>query len=155
MVYKYEWSGLNYPVKAQDAGEYLERMSEDGGVTAAKVISEARAEDALLHDCFTWDDSIAAEKYRLREATTLIGSIRKVKVNVIQGEQSKPVRAFVNVTEPSFTGTGIYRPVCEALGVEETRAIVLKRALMEARQFADKYESLTELAAVVAEIRKL
>lgn len=43
----------------------LLEMENDGRLTPAEVLEEARNPESPLHDQFTWDDTEAAEKYRL------------------------------------------------------------------------------------------
>ena len=67
-------------VKAQDAGEELERISkEHGEVTPPLVVDEARPEESPIHDVFEWDDYVAAEHHREHQARQLIRSIQVVK----------------------------------------------------------------------------
>ncbi len=40
------------------------------------VVEAARPEDSPLHECFTWDDRIAGEAWRLQEARVLIRTVR-------------------------------------------------------------------------------
>ena len=50
-----------------------------GKLTASQVLEVARSPDSPLHPCFEWDDSIAAEQWRLEQARELI---RRVKIVV-------------------------------------------------------------------------
>ena len=42
-----------------------EMYERRGSLRPADIVSEARAEDHRLHECFEWDDSIAADRFRL------------------------------------------------------------------------------------------
>ena len=78
-------------VDPQEAGEELERINKKyGQTTAANVVDEARPEEAVLHEAFEWDDSIAAEKHRETQARSLIKTVR-----IITPDGDEP--AFVNV----------------------------------------------------------
>ena len=67
-------------VKAQTAGEELERISkEHGEVTPPLVVDEARPEESPIHEIFEWDDYVAAEHHREHQARSLIRSIEVVK----------------------------------------------------------------------------
>lgn len=80
-------------VDAQTIGEALSQIEkEEGGVTPESVVDAARPEDAPMHPCFTWDDSVAAEEYRKSEARNLV---RVIQVEVQEREPA--VTAFVNV----------------------------------------------------------
>ena len=67
-------------VKAQTAGEELERISkEHGEITPPLVVDEARPEESPIHEVFEWDDEVAAEQHREQQARQLIRSIQVVK----------------------------------------------------------------------------
>lgn len=78
----------------------LREMEKDGRLTPAEVLEEARNPESPLHDQFTWDDTEAAEKYRLGQASRLIVRLR-VNVTV----HSVPVRAPVYVRDPEVAGS--------------------------------------------------
>jgi len=40
----------------------------DNKISPQELLEKARNEDSELHKCFEWDDSVAAEKYRLIQA---------------------------------------------------------------------------------------
>lgn len=75
-----------------------------GRLTPQQVVEEARPKNSLLHSCFEWNDSSAANSWRIEQARTLI---KRVKI-VIQVEHKK-IRtvAYVRdsqkeVTEPGY-----------------------------------------------------
>lgn len=155
MVYKYEWNYRHYPVEADCAGREFERIEkEKGEVTAENLLDSSREENAPMHPCFEWNDSVAAEKFRLGEAREIIGSLVRVFVE-IETEQPKQQRAYVNVNpDVGFGAKGSYVSIVKALSEEETRRIVLKRALNEFISLKKKYEVLTELGKIFASIDK-
>ena len=154
MVYKYSYRATKYSVPAQQAGDYIRELKEKKGqMNKFILLDESRAEDALLHNCFEWDDTKAAESYRLDQAQYFISNIVCVLVGDEGDEkQSKPVRAFVNVADQSHAERGSFVPVMEALSENKHRRIVLKNALSELQAFQDKYSQLSELARVFAAI---
>jgi len=72
--------------------EELQALVSNGRLNPEDVVEAARNPNSSLHTYFTWDDTEAAESYRLQEARALI---RRVKVNVIRTDD-----AIVRV--PSF-----------------------------------------------------
>lgn len=155
MVYKYDWRYRHYPVSADSAGQEFERIEkEKGEVTAENLLDASRAENAVMHPCFEWDDKKAAETYRLREAKGIIDNLVKIVV-VQESEQSKQQRAYVNINpDVGFGAKGSYVSIVKALSDEETRRIVLKRALNEFIWLKKKYEDLTELSEIFTSIDK-
>ena len=131
---------------AQVVGERLDAIRErDGGITAEAVVDDARPVDSPLHPAFEWDDSVAAEKYRLDQARYLI---RAVVIQRPDVEEPRPVRAFVVVKESD--GNEVYTSTIKALSDEELRRQVLERALRELDAWRRRYEDLAELAEVLA-----
>ena len=51
-------------------------------VTPQEVLEKARDENSELHKCFEWNDSVAAEKYRLQQARAII-------INLVYSPNSK------------------------------------------------------------------
>lgn len=157
MVYQYAWRVNKYPVDAQEAGEYIEEMHRQRGcVTAQTVLEASRDTGALLHPCFEWSDTAAAEAYRLEQARHLIGNLVAVKV---EGEkpdnkhEGEVTRAFVSVSPAPSAARFV--PIREAMANAVTRKTVLDNALSELRAFQRKYDTLTELQPVFAAINKL
>lgn len=139
LVYDWVVPGL-YPVSAKDAMEDLQRIySKHGRIDAADVVNESRAENAVLHDCFEWNDEIAAEKYRKTQAEDIIRAI--VVVNEEQKEPVK-VRAIVHVQS-------VYQPISVVVNDKDKLSELLASALRELQAFRRKYESLASLKPVM------
>lgn len=147
MVYQWRYS---MKVPAQKAGQEIERIEKKyGAATPENVLEESRKENSVLHPLFEWDDEKAAEKYRLHQASVIICNLRVTE----EGKKEAPaVRAFVNVSEEK---KGSFMSVMKALEMKQTREVVLRRALMELREFEQKYKDLQELSDVIAAIEKV
>ena len=152
MVYKYEYRATRYAVPAQQAGEYMEELREKhGDLNKYILLDSSRAEDALLHNCFEWDDTKAAESYRLNQAQIFITNMSCV---MVENEDAKPMRAFINVADQAHAEKGSFMPIMAALSEDKHRKIVLKNALNELKAFRHKYSQLTELAKVLSVIEE-
>jgi cell fate (sporulation/competence/biofilm development) regulator YlbF (YheA/YmcA/DUF963 family) len=148
----YQWR-FTMAVSAETAGKELERVEhKHGKVTPELVLEESRSKKAPLHKIFEWNDSVAAEKYRLTQAGQIINNLVVV---LDEYEQHEPVRAFVNVNANAPKKTGEFINIVSAIQQEDTRAIVVANALRELQEFKKKYKQLTELSSVFAEIDKL
>lgn len=157
MVYKYEWRYQHFPVKADEAGKEFERIEkENGKVTAENLLESARPENSVMHDCFEWNDTEAAEKYRLLEAKNVINQLVKVAVTEENSGRSKEQRAYVNINpNRGFGSKGDYISIERAMSEEETRKIVLKRALDELIMFQRKYQDFSELSEIFSAIQEI
>ena len=153
MVYEYKWNGPNRPVSAEKVALHLQKLEEEkGSVTREDFLDSARPEDSEMHKLFEWDDSIAAEKYRLEQSNKIIHSI---KITVKEQEDKEPVTmsAFVipGYTEGKAVGPkGGYINIRKAVDNVDTRAEILNDARKSTRWFMDKYRAITELSEVIS-----
>lgn len=146
MVYK--WNSYKYPVAAEVVGKHFEKVEKKyGELNSKNVLESARSEKSPIHSLFEWDDTQAAEKYRLEQASKLI-----VNLNIeVETGEAKPIlcRAFVNVSEKK---SGSFINIESAFQSEETKELVLKRALDELKAFEQKYKNLEILSDLFLEI---
>ena len=131
----YEWKGASrIKADAQKAGELLEAEND---LTAARVVEESRAEDAVLHDEFEWNDSKAANKYREGQARHLINAITIATVKAEDCDKPIPVRAFFNVSADST-----YTSVVSIANSAEKTANLVAQAKRELITFSNKYNAI-------------
>ena len=133
-------------MKKEFIKQELEKLAnKHGGILKPEVVvAAARSEKSPLHDCFDWDDSSAAEKYRLWQARQLI-----VYVDVVEADR-EPYQAYVSLSTDRKEGG--YRFIHDVLNDDEYRAILLTDALNEMTIFKNKYHTLKELARVFEEM---
>ena len=140
MIYKLK-PGARLAVKAQVAGEECERLSNENRLTPHNLVEDSRPESAPLHNCFEWNDSIAAEKFRESQAYYII---RSVTVDI--DSTREPTRAFVvTVSDDKHT----YKDVGYVLRNQDSRSALIESARRDLIAFKRKYQSLTELAKVI------
>lgn len=68
----------NSPYKDDDAdaiGKFLEQKFPDKKFNSRDVVEIARPKNSPIHDYFEWDDTIAAERYRIRQAQQLVAAL--------------------------------------------------------------------------------
>lgn len=107
MVYQFRLGARVKGVDAQTAGEELERIRErDGKIETETIVSEARPENAPLHPAFEWNDSVAADEYRLWQARALVRSVEIAP----QGKDEEPTPKYVHVRATSEE-SGYYQSV--------------------------------------------
>jgi hypothetical protein len=123
---------------AKTALDALTQIESTTGLTPENVVDASRAKDAPLHNCFEWDNEAAAEKYRLKQAGTLI---RAVKV-IIEDAEPIEYRPFVRVIEqdePQYKNVS-FLSVDQEKQVEEN----LKRFLLSAQRSLDEFIKITK-----------
>jgi hypothetical protein len=129
----------------------IELLATGGMINPARVVEWAREnETSALHGKFTWDDTEAAEKWRVDEARRLI----RVFVIAPVTDGQAPTRAFVSLTTERGADGG-YRALASVLSDERMKAQLLADAMTELRAMRAKYARLTELAEVFAAAEKV
>jgi hypothetical protein len=113
-----------------------------GVIPPRAVVDFARDPETALHTKFTWDDSEAAEAWRLHQARRVL----QVYVTVVAGK-TEPVRTFVSLTTDLKAGGG-YRLTVDVLANDEMREQMIHDATAELRRVRLKYKHLHELAEV-------
>jgi hypothetical protein len=129
----------------------LHKLAKANGglLVPQKVVEAAQSKTSPLHSCFQWDDTEAAQQYRIWQARQLI----RVVVQQIDGVSGKtPI--FVSLHSDRKDGDG-YRVTTEVLSDDDRRSEMLADALAELNVVRKKYALLKELAAVFLEIEKL
>ena len=133
---------------------FIRNLADDDGlIKPERVVEAARPKTSPIHDQFEWDNSAAAEKYRLLQASELI----RVSVEIIDcGGNRDPVmvRAFTSLTTERGVSGG-YRATVQVLSNKQMREQMLADAIAELRAFERRYAILKELAEVFAASRKL
>lgn len=159
---KYSWrGGFAYKVPASTVGTALESIeARDGSVTSQSFLEYSRPEDSATHSMFEWDDTIAAEKYRLRQAGAIINQL-EVKLEFenspAQGAEIKvvPIKAFMNVSAKAPTEAGVFINAVTVQQEDEYRNTVLQNALSELRAFQRKYSNFSEFSKVFDAIKEI
>lgn len=151
--YRYR-EGSVIPIDPQVAGEHLaelrEQLSKDGmELTPAIVVEDARPEESPIHGAFEWDDSAAAEQFRLQQARNLTNSLR---IEVVTTDRVEHVPAFVNVvtTKQDAQGNTVaqrhYEDIHVVMNDPILREQVLEQARREIASWRKRYRMLSEFA---------
>ena len=119
---------------------YQEILSIGESATPKQILDYARNPDTELHKCFEWDDSVAAEKYRLQQARTVVCHL----VCVEERKQEPQVFRLMQTTENG------YAPVSLIVRDKTEYEKLLDRARAELRAFKSRYHSLVELEEILA-----
>lgn len=145
--------------QARIIGAEIDRLTKTRGCAKPEwIVDDARDENHPMHDMFTWDDSEAAEQWRLEQARSLV---RQVRVVFTEQPKREPlvIRAFMSVKasddEKSFDGRG-YVPMYQVLQREDYKKQILNNAMQELREWKKRYEDYrTFFGGVFGEIEKL
>lgn len=165
---KYSWKkGYQYKVSADTVGGVLNRIEkEEGKVTKESFLEYSRNENSETHEMFEWDDSVAAEKYRLRQAGQIISQLevtivredvqpREIEAEIEFNDEPTNISAFVNIAPKAPAAPATYYNINRAMSDESTRKQVIRNALFELQAFKRKYRNLTEFAELFEAIEKV
>lgn len=127
--------------KANAETIYNEIMSIGETVRPSDVVELARDENTALHSLFTWDDSVAAERYREHEAGCILRNIVIVNKDKTEDDKDKVVvvRAIMSTNERTKEYTTVQRIVTN----KDSYTRLLAAALAELTAFKKKYETLS------------
>ena len=132
-----------------DATKCYEEICEIGDeVKPEQVLDKARDENSELHKCFDWDDSSAAEKYRLYQARRVINHLIVVKHEVDEPEK-EPIQFRVMLKNEKTKDSG-YKQTIVMVRDEDEYAKLLEQAYKELHSFKQKYQCLSELSEILA-----
>lgn len=114
-----------------------------GVLRAADVVEFARNPKTELHSKFTWDDTEAAQQYRVWQARRLI----RVSVDILPGVDKK-YHAWVSLETDRDVPKGGYRATAAVLSNPARRIQLLEQALREFKRWERRYIELTELVPI-------
>jgi hypothetical protein len=140
--------------KAQIYGKCLEEIEErHGKLKARDVVDEARSKKNPLHEVFDWDNTSAAEKYRLEQARHLINHLT---VEVSYDGQKEDIKGWVSVNETPGDKkmNKVYIKTERVLSEPELRHQIVVGAIEEAEYWHEKWKQYKELSEVFTVIKK-
>jgi len=137
-------------ITAEAAAKRIEflrkRLKRD--VRPDDILKDAKHADSPLHPAFDWDDSVAAQKWRIHQAGHILMSVEIVPK---QGDdEGEPVRAFVRVqrgeSKPAYCG------IVEAMNDPSIKEQLMRTLESEAKNFADRARRYKRFAKIVEAI---
>lgn len=144
---------INHEISLNEIDEISRK--NDGFLTPDAIVEHARNPASSLHNRFDWDDSSAAQKYRLQQAR---GLIRSITVTVVR-QPSEPKTIRIQTTRayqslPSQRGSKGYEKVTQIMPNNNKRNELLATVLKEMISYRNRYADLSELGDIWAAIDK-
>ena len=124
---------------AEKCYEEIQTIGES--VTPKQILDYARNPETELHKCFEWDDSIAAEKFRLHQARMVVCHL------VVVDDKSKSEPQKIRIMQKAEEH---YKPVQLIVRNKTEYESLLERARAELRAFKNRYHTLVELEEILA-----
>lgn len=119
-----------------------------GIVKPEAVVAFARNPETALHSQFEWNDSAAAEQYRIEQARTLL----RVIVHEVPGSGQR-VPVFVSLQSDRTEGG--YRRTVDVLSDADMKRQLMDQLKREARAWAKRAADFAEFADAVSAIKKV
>lgn len=133
----------------QKIGETLAKLSDAAGgkLKPKAVVDAARDTKSPLHRHFEWDDSAAAEAYRLDQARNLIRIVRVEDEAAEEGSH----RAFLSINDASGVA---YRPLDVVQRSTELQSALMAQADRDLEAFQLRYRALKDICEVIETARE-
>lgn len=141
-----KWS-VNGIFKADAAKCYEEIQKIGNEVNPRQVLDKAKDEQSELHKCFEWDDTVAAERFRLHQARSVLNHL--IIVTREEEEENEPIQFRVMMKNEDEKGTNYKQTIIMVKDEDEYKKL-LEQAYAELQAFKKKYSCLTELANILA-----
>ena len=128
--------------------EEMERIeSLYGSLTPQNILDASRPKNALFHTLFQWDDTVAAEQYRLQQARTILNNI---EVTVVSDGQPKQIAVYEVIKQPNTTQ--IYKSI-NSMDIDDIDFIKI-RTLKELNILKDKLSIYKEFSKVTSSLNQ-
>ena len=132
-----------------DATKCYEEIQEIGDeVNPEQVVDRARDKSSELHKCFDWNNSVAADKWRLHQARNVLNHLIVVKREV-DDDEKEPVQFRVMMKNDRSENSGYKQTVIMVKDEDEYKKL-LEQAYAELHAFKKKYSCLSELSEILA-----
>lgn len=157
MIYQFR-AGYSLPgVTPQVVGDTLKELeAKNSVVTPSAVVEVAKPKNAPLHSCFEWNDSKAAERFRLDQARLIIRSVEVVRM--LEGGKEERQLGFVSIAV-NKPGSSAYMNTEGALRDERYSAKIIDDAKAQLLGWRRRYGHLAalvkEFAPIVEAIDKM
>lgn len=134
--------------KADAEAVYKEITAIGDTFSPEEIVEAAKDEATELHKCFEWNDSVAAEKYRLHQARMIFTQL------IVRTETSDNTPVAVRVIS-SASVANVYTPTKMLIKSDAEYADLLERAKRELQAFKQKYATVAELQEIFTAIDAL
>lgn len=132
-------------------------------ITGKELLAVAKNKSSYLHKYFQWDDRVAAERYRLKQANELLSALEEIEpVYVIRvHETAKEIAAdteqrvkHISALRVAGSREYVFKPTADILKSKSDREQLLAQAYADLQAFKRKYIVLSELSNLFSAIDK-
>jgi hypothetical protein len=134
----------------------VEEIAKRGELTAESVLEEAKNVSSPLHALFEWDNTKAAEQWRLQQARVIVNYV-KVKVGEKVYSKYESVNVHVIDDNGNINQKRVYKPYFEIKRSPELRKQMIERSLRELKYWEEqnsKYEEFKPIIDTAQKVRR-
>ena len=139
------WGFVKFKADAEKCYREIEALGE---CKPEEIVEYAKHTDTELHKCFEWDDTKAAERWRVQQARIICNSLTVVVETITHD----PIA--VKVIEHD-KDEKVYRPIVATVRNEDQYAQLLRSAKEELAAFKRRYQNIKELSAIIGQIEEV
>ena len=134
------WGTITFKADAQKcADEIMEICEELESATPQQILEKARDSNTELHKCFTWDDTEAAEKWRISEARAIVRNLKIIEQKSDKQSEPTTIRVFYKTDNESG-----YKPTKLILKKPDEYKALVERCRSELLAIKQKFNSISE-----------
>lgn len=134
------WGTFKFKADAQKcADEIMEICEELESATPQQILEKARDSNTELHKCFTWDDTEAAEKWRISEARAVVRNLKIIEQKLDKQPEPTTIRVFYKTDNESG-----YKPTKLILKKPDEYKTLVERCRSELLAIKQKFNSISE-----------
>lgn len=134
------WGTFKFKADAQKcADEIMEICEELESATPQQILEKARDSNTELHKCFTWDDTEAAEKWRISEARAIVRNLKIIEQKSDKQSEPTTIRVFYKTDNESG-----YKPTKLILKKPDEYKVLVERCRSELLAIKQKFNSISE-----------
>jgi hypothetical protein len=146
---EFQWCDhfLNHKTDAPDINLVITELRNIkeayGQVTPENVITEAKAESSILHCFFEWNDTEAARRYRMSQASKML---RSIEVKVIKDSEPIYIRAYEVLQRDNRNKKVEYKDISSVEDIEPLKKFIISdlRKIMKKISVYDNSEKIIE-----------
>ena len=124
------------PLSKAQFDALMKKLKKDGSLTASGVLADAESPTSKLHSLFQWDDSKAANEFRLIEARKVI---KRINITI-----EEPTEQIINV--PAIKGEGQYKTASVVIASVSDYESALSEAITRLTSAEKAVQLLSDLA---------
>lgn len=138
------WGTRFFKADAQKcADEIMEICDNLKSAAPQDILEKARDSSTELHKCFTWDDAVASEKWRLQEARNIVCNLKIVDKREDKKPETVPIRVFYKTDDQSG-----YKPTKLILKNPDEYKKLVERCRNELLTLKSKYQTVSEYSEI-------